>query len=94
MEQHFAIDPKEFLQACYKNDITEVRRIVEDGFDIETTNHQGVTALMFAVKGRAYEVVRYLIENEADVTSVSEKGTTALKIAQEIEDEKMMEILQ
>ncbi|MCK5808146.1 ankyrin repeat domain-containing protein [bacterium] len=93
MTAHFAIDPKIFLTACYKNDIAKVTELLEDGFNIDVSNHQGVTAFMFAVKGKAYDVVNYLIENEVDVTRVTEKGTTALKIAQENGDEEMINIL-
>jgi len=90
----YTVDPKEFLTACYKNDIKKVTEMVEDGIDVEIANHQDVSALMFAVKGKAYEVVRYLIENEADVIRISTKGTTAIKIAEANGDEKMKEILE
>ncbi len=90
---HFTVDPKEFLKACYLNDIDKVVEMVESGVDVNTANHQGVNALMFAVKGKGYDVAAYLIENGADVTAVSEKGTTALSIAESTDDEKMKSII-
>ncbi|XP_035214787.1 serine/threonine-protein phosphatase 6 regulatory ankyrin repeat subunit C-like [Stegodyphus dumicola] len=58
-----------------------VSLLLEKGADINSTNHEGLTALYIAAKNSDYELVRYLLEKGADVSRRDIFGDTALHYA-------------
>lgn len=57
----------EFLQAAFRGELDSVRRYVEEGGDINTTNKAGMSGLMLAIwESGHWEVTRYLLENGID----------------------------
>ena len=53
---------KNFYQACKDGDLALVKKYLEEGADIESTNTEGRTALMRASKRGYDDVVKYLLE--------------------------------
>ena len=66
-------------QAENRNALPIIRTLVEDhGFDLNSKDGNGATALLYAVKAGNPEVVKYLIENGADVQVIDKDGRNAL----------------
>jgi ankyrin repeat protein len=55
----------ELIDAVTKNDLDEVRRLLNNGADLNAG--EGMTALMYAAQGGHFEVAKLLVENGADV---------------------------
>jgi hypothetical protein len=64
--------------AAGEGDLEEVRRLLADGVDIDSTDATGRTAVTAAVYGGHLEVVRVLIERGADVDVQDETRTNPL----------------
>jgi ankyrin repeat protein len=67
-----AVDPAlkpyhEFFEAVKEGDLTEVRRLVDEGADVNACDDYRVTPLLWALFNRHDEVVRFLVEHGADV---------------------------
>lgn len=61
--------------------------------DIDASDDDGNTALMFAVKGRHFRVVRLLLKHGADPTLRNAEGETALTLVERRGDEAMVRLL-
>ncbi|MBN2610872.1 MAG: ankyrin repeat domain-containing protein [Bacteroidales bacterium] len=59
----------------YKN---EVLRLLNAGAKADASLGNGVTALMYAVQGNHFDVVKILVLNGADINKVPDNGNTAL----------------
>ena len=77
-EEKEGIPDKVFLQAVISGDIAEVKRLIEEGADVNAQNYYGETALMFASNFGYTEVAQLLIEEGADVNAGDDEGMTAL----------------
>ncbi|MFN8258421.1 MAG: PQQ-binding-like beta-propeller repeat protein [Bacteroidales bacterium] len=63
----FAQDQNEiFWNAAKANDTKKLKEMIAKGFDVNTRNHYGVTALTFAIDKGNLEAVNLLLENGAD----------------------------
>jgi ankyrin repeat protein len=71
----------ELMMAALQGNLDEVKRLIEQGTDIEETDDTGGTPLMWAVQGGDIEIVNYLIDSGADVGAVGGRNATALMIA-------------
>ena len=58
-----------------------VKKLVEQGADVNVADEHGETALMKAVKVRCESCFEYLLESGADVNKTNEMGKTALMFA-------------
>jgi ankyrin repeat protein len=58
-----------------------VRLLVEAGADINDTNEEGTTALMYAASASRVECVKILLSLGADATLHNEDGFSALELA-------------
>ena len=69
------------LDASKNGYIEIVKRLLENGADVNHQDGYGLTALMYASKNGHIEVVRLLLENGAKVDIQSTRGRTALMYA-------------
>lgn len=58
-----------------------VERMIRNGAEVEATDDEGRTALMWATSGRDKEIVEMLIKEGADVNATTDDGWTALMYA-------------
>jgi hypothetical protein len=67
------------LRSCASSDnLVRVKKLVEGGADMESTNSIGMTARMLASLDGKLEVVAYLVEYGANVAHTDSAGMTAL----------------
>ena len=78
------------VRACYRGDLAEVRRLVEDGADVNgEVGGDCLTPLIAAASANRVRVAAYLLDNGGEVDAVA-AGTTALL---EAADEGSLETL-
>ncbi|TWU08987.1 Ankyrin repeats (3 copies) [Symmachiella macrocystis] len=70
-----------FLDAALHGKIDTVQRAIESGMDVNTTDEQQRTALMFAAFNGHTPLVKLLLEQGASVGERDETGRTALMFA-------------
>lgn len=71
-----------FKQACYNNNITLVKHLLEHKADVKTkrtTDH--VTALHIALHEQNWDIADILLESGADINAENDEGVTPLHIA-------------
>ena len=71
----------ELMIAALEMNLDEVKRLVEQGANIEETDDTGGTLLMWAVQGGDIEIVNFLLDSGADVGAVGGRNASALMIA-------------
>jgi len=75
-------ESEDLLHAVRKNDIEAVQIALNKGANVNTTDREGMTALMYAAQGGHTALVKLLIENGADVNAKNSQGNTALILAE------------
>jgi len=71
----------ELMMAALEADVDQVRRLLDQGTDIDETDQTGGTPLMWAVQGGDLGVVDLLLERGANVNATASRNTTALMTA-------------
>jgi ankyrin repeat protein len=71
-----------FMRAAASGDLETVRRLVDDGVEINGQSPNGTTALMAAVKNGRNNIATELIEMGADLTICDQDGLSAIQWAQ------------
>ena len=96
---------KELLLAAEKGDLSEVKRLIESGANVNTKTFKirppgvkgrstyGRTALLIASREKHKDIVEYLIKNGADVNAKSDRGDTALMFASLVGEKEIVELL-
>ncbi len=74
-------ETKILIKAAASGNYSEVKRLIEEGADVNARDRVGETALMGASWNGHTEVVKLLIEAEADINAQDNWGHTALKLA-------------
>ncbi len=69
------------LRAARAGMVSEVKRLVSEGANIDWSGQDGRTALMEAASGGHYEIVEFLIKNEASIWITDRDDNTALALA-------------
>jgi len=64
--------------AAADRDLSGVRRLLDDGLNVNATDHAGWTPLHFAAQAQAHEVVAHLLAAGASVDRTDEHGNTPL----------------
>src|SRR5262249_54246968 len=78
-EPNQAADP--LVAAAYKNDIGNVRAMLQNGYNVNSRNPNGDTALMTAA-ARGYEaLVQLLLDHHANINQKNDANRTALMLA-------------
>lgn len=71
-----------FMRAAASGDLETVRRLVDDGVEINGQSPNGTTALMAAVKNGRTNIACELVELGADLTICDQDGLSAIQWAQ------------
>jgi ankyrin repeat protein len=71
-----------FMRAAAAGDIETVRRLVDDGVEINGQSPNGTTALMAAIKNERSETACELVEMGADLSICDQDGLSAIQWAQ------------
>ncbi len=59
----------QFLEAARKGDVTQLKKLLDQGVDVNSKTKYGVTALAFACDKGSLDAVKFLIEHGADVNA-------------------------
>jgi ankyrin repeat protein len=71
-----------FMRAAASGDIETVRRLIDDGVEINGQSPNGTTALMAAIKNGRSEIACELVELGADLSICDQDGLSAIQWAQ------------
>jgi len=66
------------IDSCKKGRLADVKRLLDEGADVNTTDKDGNTALKWAIYYRHLDVVKFLLNCGADVNPKNKDGHTAL----------------
>ena len=77
-EEREGVNQEVFFKSVKGGAFAEVKRLIEEGTDVNAQDNEGWTALMWALEYGHTEVVKLLIEEGADVNAKDKKGFTAL----------------
>ena len=80
--------------AAEVGDLATVNQLLASGADVNTTDDDGVTALMIAAQNGHEVIVSALLSGGADVNAQFTNGVTALTLAQEGGHSVIVELLQ
>jgi len=69
------------FNACQEGNINEVKRLVEQGTNINKQNDNGVTPLLIACQNGHETIAKYLVEHGADMDKEDINGVTPLFVA-------------
>ena len=72
---------RELCEACYDADDVEVRRLIEEGADVNWRHEGGWSPLIVAANNGLVDVVRLLLDKGADIHHKNNYGTRALHAA-------------
>jgi len=81
------------LIAAQRGDAQMVKRLLEQGADVDARNDYGTTALMFASDYGHAEIIRLLLDHGASVDLKDARGHTALMFAANKGYEEIVKIL-
>ena len=68
----------ELIEAAKVGDTVKLKRLINQGVNVNVTNVKGTTALMWAAYKNHIEFVKVLIDSGVDVNAKTEDGWTAL----------------
>jgi hypothetical protein len=78
------------MRAALEGETETVERLFETRTDVNETDDEGRTALMFAVTNIHRDTAKRLLEHGADVNAVANDGSTALILAASAGDAKIV----
>lgn len=84
----------DMLKAVGKGEITEARKLIQDGANPNSRGEDGYPALMIAAEGRNIDMMKMLLENGARVDSRSEeRNETTLMRRAEVGDTDSVQLM-
>lgn len=83
----------DILAAASQGDTIKVVDLLRRGMDVNTTDAQGNTLLMIAVREKNRELARFLLDNRANPNKRNRFGDTALLLAALQGDEELVRLL-
>jgi len=92
------LDPENILNSSFRiaareDRLSDVKRFIMQGADIDTRSESGETALMYASRNCSPEMVRLLLRRKAEVNLRDFQGRTALIYAAMESCERVVELL-
>jgi len=90
---NFAVAQSEVADAAMQGDSEEVRRLLQDGTDVNLGQADGATALHWAAYHGDAGLAELLLEAGADLSAANRNGSTALWLAANHGDATMLETL-
>jgi ankyrin repeat protein len=84
---------EELENACIDGDLEEVKRLLDDGVDVNSKNNVGSTPLYLACTFRHANVVKILIDRGANVNINTKNGRTPFQQACENNDATVVKLL-
>ena len=88
-----ACNVRNFFKAAYNGRINDVRKLIEDGINVNAKYNCGGTALHAAATKGHSEIVKFLLQYEVKINAKNKFGLTALDIAEVEKHVKVAEIL-
>ena len=86
-------DVNDLIQASFNGDILKVKKLLEEGADINAKDEDGMSALQMASSDGHTDIVNLLLEEGADVNAKNEDGKTALQMASSNGDTDIVKLL-
>lgn len=83
-----------WFNAIEYNDIQQVKLLLDQGFDINSKNHDGCTALHIAAYRGHQDIIELLLKRGADTFLKDKDGYTARMYAQEYGHSEIVELLE
>ena len=87
-----ACNVRNFFKAAYNGRINDVRKLIEDGINVNAKYCGGTALHAAATKGHS-EIVKFLLQYEVKINAKNKFGLTALDIAEVEKHVKVAEIL-
>ena len=87
---------EDFIKAAKRGDLSEVKRLLTMGSDVNATDKDGTTALMLAAEAseeNCRAIVEVLLAHGANVNAKDKNGQTALSLASKAGPKKVVELL-
>lgn len=81
------------MAAVVKNKIEFIKKLLQKGANPNSTDTNGVTAVMYATMFKMYDVAELLIKYKANPEIKDKRGSSAIDYAIMVNDDKLMEIL-
>ena len=75
------VTQEDLFESVKSGDYSEVKRLIEEGTDVNAKDSVGWIALMWASHFGHTEIAKLLIESGADVNTQTKVGATALRLA-------------
>lgn len=83
----------QLIQAVINNQEKPILALLQNGVDVNLSDKNGQTPLMWAVWQGNNNLVKLLLLNGADVNIADQQGWTALRYAEELEEPEIAELL-
>ncbi|MEW6347707.1 MAG: ankyrin repeat domain-containing protein [Thermodesulfobacteriota bacterium] len=83
----------ELIRAADKGNVAEIKRLLKKGADVNGTDEEGQTALMWAAMWGYVAVMKALIDHGADIHVKTDDGATALTCASSMGQEEARKFL-
>lgn len=84
---------EDLLRATKKGDTVKIRKLLENGIDVNRAGSGGWTALQWAIVNGDEAAVRLLVDKGADIEAKTGTGWTVLQLAVDYQDEAMVKLL-
>ena len=65
-----------------EDNIRKVKKLIDEGVDINSVDESGYSSLMYAVKNKNEEIVKLLLKNGAKLDIIANDGMGAVTLAQ------------
>ncbi len=86
--------PKEKLhRAAYRDDVLEMRKLIQNGFDINAKDSKGWTPLHYAIFNTSFDAAKFLLKNNAEINFQDKKGLSPLSLAIKVNSLHLVELL-
>ncbi len=86
--------PKEKLhRAAYRDDVLEMRKLIQNGFDFNAKDSRGWTPLHYAAFNAQFAAAKFLLKNNAEINFQDKKGLSPLSLAIKVNSLYLVELL-